>query len=535
MSWTALPSVTALSLEEAMGQLICPTLFGAELRGKPYDEPHVLEILDQGRWGGYILFHEQAELTRRRVAALQAQSRIPLLIAADMEHGAGQQLHDLTTFPTAMAVGACHRPNLTEVMGAWTAREALTAGVNWILAPVADVTNNPLNPIINIRSFGGTAARVAEHVAAFIKGCQAQGALACAKHFPGHGDTETDSHSRLGQLMASRDRLESLEWVPFKAAIAANVASIMTAHLAVPAWDAPERPATLSPILLTTILRRHLGFKGLIVTDALLMGGITRTMDPNEAAVQAVLAGCDMLLMPPDPLATRGALLAAVHSGRLPEARVYEAAARVLAAKSRLGAASAPEPTLGPIAVSQELARGAITLAKGERPRLSPDTLVVTVNDGGEAAKLEQWTKALRPHGLLKHHTVSSETSEDDWLALIEEAKLADGVLVGVFSPIRVSKDRSLLPSSMVEPLRTLGMRRSLSLVSFSSPFLVAQVPEASTWILAYGATDELIAATVAALAGETDFQGELPVELQVELPPVAGKELPGGVTPPFA
>lgn len=525
----------ALSLSEAVGQLICPTLFGAQLRGQAYDQASVLEDLARGQWGGYILFHEHAALTRSRVDALQEQSRIPLLIAADMEHGAGQQLRTLSIFPTAMAVGAANRPDLAEALGAWTAHEALSAGVNWVLAPVADVMNNPLNPIINIRSFGGDARRVADNVAAFVRGCQSQGALACAKHFPGHGDTETDSHSRLGQVRASRERLESLEWLPFKAAIAANVASIMTAHLAVPALDSPALPATLSPILMKQILRQELGFEGMIVTDAMIMGGITGTFDPLDAAVWAIAAGCDMLLMPPDPHATRQALLAAVETGKLEKARVYDAVERILKAKDRLNVKAAPPPHSNPRDLSRAMARGAITLAKGERPRLTEQTLFMTVDDGAEGAKIAFWQESLARHGKVHPQALRSDSTQADWEELFQSAEQAAQIVVGVFSPIRVSKDRSLLPETLVEQLRGLARLKPLTLVSFSSPFLVAQLPEATCWILAYGSSEDLIEAAIAAIAGESGFPGILPVALPSALPNVMDERNVSSQTPPFA
>lgn len=489
-----------MRLEAAIGQLLCPTLFGAQLRDRPYDRDAVHAELERYGWGGYILFHGDRDATARRVADLQASSRIPLLVAADMEHGAGQQIRGLTAFPTAMAFGAADDLQAVYDLGAWTAAEALSVGVNWILAPVADVTSNPLNPIISIRSFGGDAARVSACVEAFVKGCQDQGALACAKHFPGHGDTETDSHSRLGVVNADRARLETVELPPFRAAIRADVAAIMSAHLAVPALGADSLPATLSHAVMTGVLRRELGYSGLVVTDALVMGGITRHQDPVEAAVGALLAGCDMLLMPPDPVATYQAILRALESGRLPETRVREAAGRVLAAKRRLTGPRKPLPARPAEELAAHVARQALTLAKGKAETLRPDrTLALAVNDGVEPERLEAWHAALGRHGL-SGRVVGHATPEDGWREVLDALDGADAVLMGVFSPIRVSKDRSLLPASLVEPLQAICRRRPTTLVSFSSPFLVAQFPEAEAWVLAYGSREVQIEAVMAAL-----------------------------------
>ncbi len=517
-----------MRLEDAVGQLICPTLFGGQLRDRPFDRNRVLAELDRYGWGGYILFHGERDTTRERLSDLQAASRIPLLIAADMEHGAGQQIRGLSVFPTAMAFGAADAPQWAYELGAWTAAEAQDVGVNWILAPVADVTNNPLNPIINIRSFGGDAERVSRCVEAFVRGCQDQGALACAKHFPGHGDTETDSHSRLGIVHADRARLDAVELPPFRAAIRANVGAIMTAHLAVPALGAPDVPATVSRAVMTGVLRQELGFDGLIVTDALVMGGITREQDPVEAAIEALLAGCDMLLMPPDPVATYSAILEAVASGRLPEARVRDAAQRVLQAKARLGSRRAPLPERSAEGLATMVARQALTAAKGEAgTHLPAKTFALAVDDGVEADRLDLWHSEASRLGwdaaIARH-----DTDAAGWAALAERADAADAVLIGVFSPIRVSKDRSLLPLSLVTPLQALCRRKPTTVVSFSSPFLVTQFPDAETWVLAYGSRPVQIRAALAALHDGSGLPGHLPVVL-----PASEPEAPEDTSPP--
>ncbi|HEY9899794.1 MAG TPA: glycoside hydrolase family 3 protein [Pantanalinema sp.] len=518
--WTA----KDLSLDAAVGQLVCPTLFGAQLGDRPYHAEAVALELERYGWGGYILFHAGQAQTRERLAALRAASRLPLLVAADMEHGAGQQIEGLSAFAPAMAFGAAGAPELAYRLGAWTAREALSVGVNWVLAPVADVTVDPLNPIIGIRSFGGDPARVAEMVAAFVRGCQDQGALACAKHFPGHGDTGTDSHTRLAAVMAPRARLEAVEWPPFRAAIASGVASIMSAHLALPGLGI-DGPATLSRAAMTGLLREELGFTGLIVSDALLMGGITTLATPAEAAVQAVLAGCDVLLMPPDPCAAHAALVSAVEDGTLGEARVYEAAERVLSAKRRLAVPGAPAPRGAARDLSLRVAREALTLAKGEQGApLAKGTLCVGVDDGADPSRLSAWRRALDAHGLARHTIVSRDTTPSQWEALIQEAESAPGVLVGVFSPIRVSKDRSLLTEDLVSPLRAIAGRASTTVVSFSSPFLVAQLPEAQRWVLAYGAEPEQIEAAIDALGRGLPLPGTLPVTLPLEVPTPAAR-----------
>lgn len=503
-----------LPLEVAVGQLICPTLFGAEREGVPYDAAAAAEAVKAYGWGGFIVFHAEAETLRERVEALQRESAIPLLIAADLERGAGQQAFGCSIFPPAMAFGAAGDPALAYRLGAWTAYEARTVGINWVLAPVADVTVNPANPIIHIRSFSGEPSAAAAMVAAFVKGCEDHGALACAKHFPGHGDTGRDSHSGLATVEADRARLEAVEWPPFRAAIDADVATIMSAHLALPALGLPETPATLSREVMTGLLRDQLGFAGLVVTDAMLMGGVENRWDAREAAVAAIAAGCDMLLMPRDPVAVRQALIEAVAAGQLPASRIHEAAGRVLAAKARLQPATRPEGA-HPEALAREVARRALTGAPGAR--VAPGTLAVAIDDGVEPARLAAWEEAVRAHGFTPGPRLSGKSPQSAW-----EAITAPEVVVGVFSPIRPGKDRGLLAANLVAPLRALARRSRVHMVSFSSPFLVSQVPEAAARVLTFGAEPVQIEAVIAALrSGE--FPGTLPVSLPAHIQPAVG------------
>lgn len=489
--------MTSLSLPQAIGQLICPTLFGGQLRDRRFALDQAVDDLGRHQWGGYILFHGEREDTRQVLQALQAASAVPLLIAADLEQGAGQHIRGLSSFPNAMAIGATRDPDLAYQAGAWTAFEALSVGINWVLAPVADVNANPQNPIINVRSFGGDPEGVARMAAAFIRGVQHQGALACAKHFPGHGDTALDSHTRLAVVDADRTRLEVVEWPPFRAAIAAGVATLMTAHLALPRLGVTG-PATLDRRIMTDLLRNEWGYQGLLVTDALVMGGITTTTDPLEASIQAIEAGCDMLLMPPDPMAARAALLAAVQSGRLSEARVFEAAGRVLAAKSRVRESS-PPPAGDPSGLATAIAQRAITLAKGSLP--AGPVVAVVVDDGAEPERVVEFSAILDAHGV---SAISTERLPS----------VTDPILLAVFSPIRVSKDRSLLPQTLVDRLMALMAGKPHTVVSFGSPFVVAQFPEADGWILAYGSQTVQMKAAVEAILGERPYLGTCPVAL---------------------
>ncbi len=291
--------------------------------------------------GGVIFWGGNAGELTLRIQQLQAWGEYPLLVAADIEEGVGQRFTGGTWFPPPMALNAIARTDLPKAieyarqMGAITAREALAVRINWILAPVVDVNNNPANPVINIRAFGETPEIVSQLATAYIQGAAAYPVLTCAKHFPGHGDTGTDSHWALPVITHDRARLDSIELPPFRAAIRAEVDSIMSAHLLIPALD-PELPATLSHRILTEELRDRLGFEGLISTDALVMGAIADRYGADEAPVMAVAAGSDLILMPVDPEIAIKSVCAAVASGRLSAERIKASVGRIWRSKQKL-------------------------------------------------------------------------------------------------------------------------------------------------------------------------------------------------------
>jgi beta-glucosidase len=291
--------------------------------------------------GGVILLGGSATELRLRCAQLGRWGGQPLLLCADVEEGVGQRFPGASWLVPPLGLGMLHSRDrqralhLAERYGCCTGREARALGLNWVLAPVCDVNNNAANPVINVRAWAEQPAAAAELVAAFCRGLQAEGVLGCAKHFPGHGDTSSDSHLELPLLPHDRQRLEAIELPPFRAAIAAGVATVMTAHLLLPALD-PQRPATLSAAVLTGLLRQELGFNGLVVTDALMMEAISASYGPGEAAVLALEAGADLVLMPADADAAIAALVAAVQGGRLSRERLEASAQRRRTALERL-------------------------------------------------------------------------------------------------------------------------------------------------------------------------------------------------------
>ncbi|WP_413323778.1 glycoside hydrolase family 3 N-terminal domain-containing protein [Synechococcus sp. MIT S9503] len=308
-------------------------------------------LLGSGVGGVILLGGTATELQQRCRTLRHWSSDGDLLLCADVEEGIGQRFEGATWLAPPMTLGRLHRSNpdhalhLAERYGRTTAAQARRCGLNWVLAPVCDVNSNPENPVINVRAWGDQAQAVADLVDAFHRGLNAAGVLGCAKHFPGHGDTDQDSHLELPLISHARSRIEQLELVPFRRLIASGVASVMTAHLLIPALD-PSQPATLSRSVLTDLLRTELGFSGLVVTDALVMEAISRSLGPSEAAVQAFAAGADLILMPADADQAIDGICAALAQGRIPESRLSESLQRRAQALQRCDEAAGSETEL---------------------------------------------------------------------------------------------------------------------------------------------------------------------------------------------
>ena len=343
-----------LSLREKIGQLITVRttgyIFDHQIRYPAWEanNQQLEQWLSELNLGGVILLGGSCAEIAYRTQQLQQWAKTPLLISADIEEGVGQRFTGASWFPPPMALAEIAKTNISLAqeyaykMGEITAQEALAIGINWILAPVVDINNNPDNPVINVRAFGDNPQVVSQLTTAFIKGTQNYPVMNTAKHFPGHGDTSTDSHLDLPRINHDIKRLEALELKPFQEAIRAKVDGIMTAHLLVEAFD-KDNPATLSYPILTGQLRTKMGFEGLIVTDALIMGGVAKYAPPEEIPVKALQAGADMLLMPENPEVAINSIVKAVEWGDLPLSRIDESFNRVSELKKLKGISRAIE------------------------------------------------------------------------------------------------------------------------------------------------------------------------------------------------
>ncbi|MES2765712.1 MAG: glycoside hydrolase family 3 protein [Bacteroidota bacterium] len=317
-------------------QCIMPDLQIDDYLQKPDYRDKIHRLIEEGI-GGFCIFKATPDEAARVITELQARAAIPLLFSADFEFGTAMRLEGGTAYPHSMALGK-GEVSITEEIGREIAKEAKQLGVHWNFAPVCDVNSNPDNPIISIRSFGETSAEVSPHAVAYIRGTQSVNVIACAKHFPGHGDTTEDSHMELPVLNFDRERFDALEFVPFKEAMQAGVRSVMVAHLSVPALQEGENlPASLSRKVMTNVLKNELGFKGLVVTDALDMKAIADTFKSGEASVMALKAGADIVLMPVEPFEALDAIEKALENGGLSIEEVKESVEKIIGEKEWCG------------------------------------------------------------------------------------------------------------------------------------------------------------------------------------------------------
>jgi beta-N-acetylhexosaminidase len=527
--------------EEKIGQLLFTTYHGSFTATDADAYRKMMHDVDDLHVGGFInvtqmwplgIIKSQAYPTAVLTNQLQARSKLPLLIGADFERGAAMRLDEGTSFPTAMALAAAGSPADAYTMGKITTMEARAVGIHWIYAPVSDVNNNPGNPIINTRSFGEDPQRVAEFVAAFVRGVEENGGLATAKHFPGHGDTAADSHIDLPVIRADKDRLEHLELVPFRSAIAAGVGSVMTGHLSIPALEPdPNTPATLSKNVLTGVLRDELHFQGLVVTDAMDMGGITTRFAPGEAAVRAVLAGADALLMPPVPDAAHEALQAAVKSGRISRERLDASVRRILLAKARLELNKNKLVDLNAINKkfglapwqkdAQDISDRGVTLLR-DNAKLLPlssakpsRALLLAFYADPEPYPGEDLERELRSR-FDSVTTLRADTRfiKADTLKL-PTADSYDVAILALFVRVSDRKGNVDIPEEQLAlAKRVFQAGKPVITVGFGSPYLIENFPQAETWLAVFGISDVAQISVARALFGQIPIGGHLPVTI---------------------
>ncbi len=485
--------------------------------------------------GGLITFGGSVHGSFYNIEEFQHWADVPLLVAADYERGTGQWLSGGTLFPTNMAVAATGNPELAFQQGRVTAVEAKSLGVQIAFAPVMDVNNNPENPIINFRSYGDDPDIVAQYGTGFIKGLQSEGLIACAKHFPGHGNTATDSHTSLPTIPGDRRQLEAVELKPFKKAVEAGVGMIMVGHIAVPGLDPSGRAASQSAVITKGLLRDTWGFDGVIVTDGMEMGGLTELAWAGESAVRAIEAGADILLLPMDVMHTIDAVEEAVITGRLTEQRIDESVNRILKLKTTLGlfdkkAAenwSEVEKDVGTTEhrnIAKNIAEKSITVVKdsGNLP-LKPEKirklahLILTTDANGRDQLNPFISDVARTHGNVEEIFVSDKLDSAVMEDILRRVSKADKVLVTLLVRIKMNKGLSTIDPSHEKLLSNLHDKNiSFVTVGFGSPYL-PDYDILDTYLCAYGYGAVSQRAAADALWGRIAVSGKLPVDLNEE------------------
>ena len=574
-----------LSVEEKVGQLFVVWVRAEFLNAASPEYLELQENLKRYHLGGFVMTvrwdppflyrnqpFEAADLLNR----LQADSKLPLLVAADFERGVSMRLHGATVFPHAMAFGAAGKTEYAEAFGRITAQESRAIGVHWNFFPDADVNSNPANPIINTRSFGEDPNQVGDMVTAYIRGARANGMMTTLKHFPGHGDTSTDSHLSLAAVTGDQARLQSVELVPFRRGIEAGVDSVMVAHVTVPAFESdPNRVATTSTAIVTGLLKDQLGFRGLVVTDAMDMAGLTRLYsdDIGRAAVDAFKAGNDLIVIPPDLEAAYDALLAGVRSGEITQARLDSSVLKLLQAKAALGlhrsrlvnldALTTVIGTPDNLALGQRVADEAVTLVR-ENGKLLPLKQTGTVKTGlpyqgvdevhnklvaivmsddvrTEAGRvLERQIKARVPDANVLY--VDPRIAGPMTDQILQDVSEADAVVAAVYAIPTAGKAikgaNGLTNSVALADATGTLLQRVLNsaaektiVLAMGNPYLAQDFPAVQNYVCAFSNVSVSEISTVKALFGEIAFRGHLPVSIPNIAQRGAGIERPAIVT----
>lgn len=526
-----------LSMEEKVAQMFMTRYSGRFYGENSYVYKDVKRLVGEEGIGGVIPFFGSTHGTISNLNELQKLARIPLLMAADYERGVGQQLEGATLFPSNMAMAATGSPELAYQQGMVTAREARAVGVHITFAPVMDVNSNPDNPIINLRSYGDSPENVTRFGVQFIEGAQDNRLVATAKHFPGHGDTGVDSHTSLPVIETTRERFERIDLAPFKAAVDAGVKMIMVGHIAVPAMDEGRLPATLSPELNGRLLREELGFQGVIVTDAMEMGGITEAYWAGEAAILTIEAGTDMVLLPMDIDRAILSVLDAVKSGRISEQRIDESVKRILDLKSELGlwqnrivTLEHAQAVLGRSdfqSIAYEAAKNSITLVKDDR-NLIPiraeqihtlTHLLLSTDEGMQSLSGTFRSAVARIHGNVVSKFVFEPLSDPEIGELVRNAQRSDFILCTLLIRVRMNKGTvSIDPSHRILISRLQETGKPVVVVSFGSPY-VADVDQIGTYLCGYGYGHISQTAMVNAIFGVAPITGKLSVTLSPGFP----------------
>jgi beta-N-acetylhexosaminidase len=548
--------LASLTLREKAAQIVWPSVYGDYTSGDSPQWRRLTQYIQREKVGGFTISVGSPIEIAAKLNAMQSMSTVPLLFGADLEAGAGFRarggyfvpnaidLGGAIVFPPEMAIGATRDTTLAYEQGRLTALEGRALGIHIAYAPVLDVNNNPDNPVINTRSYGEDPDLAARMGVAFIRGLQNHGMIATGKHFPGHGDTGVNSHLALPVVTVSRSRLDAVELVPFRAAVNSGVGAIMTFHGAMPALDSSGVPGTLSTKVLTDLLRAELGFKGLIISDAMDMRGVLDQFGASEAVKRGVAAGIDVLIQPLDVPQTIEAVVAGVREGRYTEARLDSSVRKVLEAKRRLGLGRNKLVDLNGIRfivgdsanaqIARRVAEKSITLVKDSLKQIPlnvRDARVLSISlarradlPAGNAFNAELRT------GLPKLRTefVATDDAALNYPRLLAAADSADVTIVSSYVGQSWDAVTANAPQAFATFVESLAKRgRKPIVVAFGNPYLLRQVPSVGAYLVAWGGFPVSQTAAARALLGTAAISGHLPISIPPYASRGAGEERP--------
>jgi beta-glucosidase-like glycosyl hydrolase len=533
--------LSEMTLREKIAQMIITNSFGLRLEKNDKEYLRLQNLIVNEKVGGVIFFKgnsiEEAEL----INDLQSQSSTPLLISADFERGTKMRLDDGSLFPSNMGIGATRNPDLAYRMGLQIAKECRAIGVHQNYSPVMDVNNNPLNPIINVRSFGENPELVSTMGDAMIKGLQEGNVIATSKHFPGHGDTDIDSHNDLPVINFGADRLNNIELVPFKSAVNSGVMSVMIAHLAFPEIEKePFVPASLSKAIVDGVLINKIGFEGLIVTDALNMQGITKHFTTEQVAIMCVNAGIDLILMPQGEELTISTIENAVNSGSISVDRIDRSVTKILNAKKWLKLFDNKLVDVSKVSqvvnnseaqnLAQQIADESITLVKNDtkvlpfkKESMIDKMMVVSMNNGNDKANsdffsAEFYNQSKQYFSKLTIYDVMGDFTYADSIINKAMDENYETVIIPVYAKVKIMTGTVGLPQSQLDLINTLVAKgKKVIVISFGNPYLIQGFKGINSYVCAYGDSESSIRAAIKALLGEINFKGKLPVTITDE------------------
>lgn len=526
-------TLSNLTLEQKIGQMILMTTDLHYISEESDRWKTIQHDIIENNVFGYHLWGGNPISINHYIQKMQKTAGIPLVFTADFERGVGSYIYGALEFPTCMAFGATRNIDFAYDFGKYTALESRALGITQIFAPVVDINSNPNNPIINTRSFGETPEIVSEMATAFIRGCQENGVACVAKHFPGHGDTDIDSHIGLPTIDADLARLEKIEFVPFRAAINENVSAIMTAHIYIPELEVvPYLPATLSETILNDILRKKLRYNGIIITDAMGMGGIVNYFTPEYAYVNAIKAGCDLIINTNSSADfIINAVRNAIDRGELSEERIDESVRRILTLKYNIELDKKRNTDLYDVdkklntkecqAFSQTVADSAITLVKDQNSLIPVsqvyDTIfVVNVFDESinNSSRTFQSEINSRISNTKTFNIIGNRYLEytDKLLNNITDSSL---VIIGAFIRYRSYKGYIDIPINQANFIKNIAKKTdNIIVISFGNPYMIRQFPQVSTYLCGYGWQDVIQISAVKSIFGEIDINGKLPISI---------------------